>query len=193
VTYLEYKLQVNLRTPSDAATYMDNICKMLEQEGSGSLLQKIELQYKPMTWECRNCRFPSIDGRKYPTAYCLTISDSANRDWNITSALQYTRSKKCMHCNREAEHLGKKEFIDYPKHLVVVPQNPKVMKLQINDDDRFEFGEKFYSLIGSAMHYGSEYFHLGHYIALVKDHHKWYECNDSHVHEISTSKKRAAI
>jgi len=67
------------------------------------------------------------------------------------------------------------------------------MKLQINDDDKFQYGEKTYSLIGSTVHYGSEYFHLGHYIALVKDNYKWYECNDSHVHEIPSRKETTYI
>jgi len=56
------------------------------------------------------------------------------------------------------------------------------MKLRLSEED-IRIGEKSYSLIGTTLHYG-EIFYVGHYISLVKDGNKWYECNDSHVQEI---------
>jgi len=87
-----------------------------------------------------------------------------------------------LNVKNEVLHRGRKEFVENPKHLIVVPQYPKQMKLRLSEDD-IRIGEKSYSLIGTTLHYG-EIFYVGHYISLVKDGNKWYECNDSHVQEI---------
>jgi uncharacterized UBP type Zn finger protein len=182
VYYLEEKLNINLRQPQDAATYMDTICKNLREEGSTSLLEKVEIHLQPIKWKCSNCQHIYNDTRSLPPMYCLTLPENNNREINIQSALQYERPKKCNTCSVESLHLGIKEFKEYPKHLVLVPQNPKEMKLSISEEP-IKINNFQYSLIGVILHMG-EIFYVGHYIALVKDGNKWIECNDTHVQEI---------
>jgi len=152
------------------------------------MLEKLELQQKPVVWECDKCHFSSTDQRKYPTTYFLTISEAHKRQFNIQSVLEYNRTKKCSKCNFEVNHRARKDFNQYPKHLILVPVDPKAMRILISEDDSFKLYDKSYSLIGTTLHYG-DHFRLGHYIALVKDGNRWFECNDSHVHEIRNNRE----
>lgn len=186
LNYLQAKLQVNLRTQSDAAEYMDTICRMLESEGSKNVLEKIEINLSPVEWTCKTCRTVSPDTRVMKPSYSLVITENdpyakVTIPRAIAAALLYTREKNCKWCQGDRTHYGERRFIKTPTHLVLVPQSPKTMRFKV--DTVFNFDRSTYSLIGVVLHSGPEWFSGGHYIALVKDGERWFECDDSRVYE----------
>jgi len=201
IDYLERILLVNLREQSDAASYLNTICKVLEVESSISILENIRVINTVVNWKCSICATGTTDDRGGKTiAYSIVIPEQTSKSTtlknSVADSLKYTRDKNCKTCNGETKQYGTKTFDC--KHLVLVPQSPKTM--DIKPLLELTVHDLPYVLIGVVLHKGlfpssfsnknpmsSSFAGGGHYIAVVKDEDTWSVCNDSQVSKLSSS------
>jgi len=183
INFLEQKLRVSLREQSDAAVYLDTICRVLEEENSNEILEHIKITNIIVTWKCTICSEITRDNRGASKAsYSIILTDGTSLNQSANSALHYIRKRTCQKCNIETAQTGTKSFSS--NHLVFVPQSPKTMNLRPLFELRIENLNMSYELIGIVLHRGSgrdHYYGGGHYIAVVKDRDVWYRCNDKNV------------
>jgi len=182
VSYLEEQLSIDLNTQSDAADHYHKICKLLEEEGSSSVLDNIKLRNNVVEWTCSGCSTKTIDNRgSRVSSFYLLLSDiDHSLIKSLELALSYNRERNCNTCEKLCTHTATKTFD--VEHLSLVVANP--YKAELFPLLEFELHGRKYDLISVVLHTGSP--RGGHYIVVVQDDlGKWIICNDSSIRQIT--------
>jgi len=158
------------------------ICKLLMEEGSQDILNKIIIKDNVIEWKCLSCGEKTEDKRGTRVlSFNLVISDSAmDSSEGLEKTLSYQRERNCNVCQREVIHQAKRNFL--VEHLIIVVSDP--YSLRIKPSFHFQRDVHDYELISAVLHSGNN--NYGHYIAITKESpNVWSCCNDSLIQTLS--------